>query len=253
MLNKNTWACTVCGKAGKWVDCEVCLCEDKKVASMIRLTMSPSLLPQPMSQSTTSSSSVSMESEGAGPSNIIIASNNNIPSLVSTSATASSSSLQRLSDVVGGKQYSCDDCQESFSTKLSLKKHRLVHDIAFGRRIKCPHCDYNLNPKSTNKMTKHIRMTHSDEQATSRREEVIPVLRPSSSSAVKKVTIWIRLEDIRFLIEIKTTTKIASVLSNINNDYKRTGKLYKNGKDISELPRFSDCTLEDNDILEYLS
>jgi hypothetical protein len=81
---------------------------------------------------------------------------------------------------------------------------------------------------------------------------VIPVLRPFSSAG-KKVTIWIRLEDIRVSLEIKTTTKIASVLSKINNDYKRTGKLYKNGKDISELPRFSDCTLEDNDILEYLS
>jgi len=253
--------CKGCKKADVWAELQTCYCENTVERTLVCYRMSIPIRPaqQPMSQSTTSSSSTSMViSEGTGPSssNIIISDNNNIGSTpMSTSAMASSSSLQRLSDVVGGRQYSCNDCDQTFPTKSRLNNHISVDHlndyIASGRRIKCPHCDYHLNPKSKNVMAKHIRMKHSD-QATSRQEEVIPVLRPFSS-AVKKVTIWIRLEDIRVSLEIKTTTKIASVLSKINNDYKRTGKLYKNGKDISELPRFSDCTLEDNDILEYLS
>ena len=244
MLNKNTWACTSCGKAGKWVDCEVCLCEDKKVASMIRLTMSPSLLSQPMSQSITSSSSVSMESEGAGPSNIIIANNN----IISPPDVAMSSSS------VGGKRLSCNKCDVVCKNIYFLNKHKNQYHrnemIADGLLLPCPHCTRTFEgSRKGNALATHIRTKHSDQAvATTRRED-----EATDVPMKKKVTIRIFHLNTYEQREIKPSRKIDSILLGINNEYGRVGKLYKNGRDISQLVRFKDCDLQDNDMLEYIA
>jgi hypothetical protein len=253
------YLCKGCFKTSTWIEMEQCLCQGKKEVSLVRIDLPPSLLVPHMSVS--SSSSVSMTSESAEvpvPSNIIIANDNNIVSPpMSISVSASSSSLQMLSDTShrGGKQFGCKQCDQGFSTRNQLRTH--VRDMHVNVPVQCPHCTRAFK-KNGDAFLNHLRIKHPDREMPQQRMQPVELVRPNvvtpprSPRMTKKIMLRIAYANEDIPYGISPAIKIHKFLQKLNDDHKRVGKLYKNKEDISQMDRFRDCNLENDDVLVYV-